>query len=295
MSRRYSGSSGTGRGGSGPSSAAGVRRLVESPSIASAVYPVRGTVGGTVARDPHRRRGIGAAGSIWATAGAPVESRGGILKNVGIDSRIADISERSIRARPDRGRLRRVGLGNFFRPSQAETLGITYDRLRRLEAAGEVERVARGLYRLADAEPTERYSLAAVCALVPNSVVCLLSALEVHEVGSRAPLEVWLAIPHKARPPRVSGVRVRLLRFSGAAWAHGVQETRFEGVPARITSPARTVVDCFRFERLIGREAALEALYDALRLRKVTTADLDRTLRVLPSRLLTAALETREP
>ena len=252
-------------------------------------------VGGTVARDPHRRRGIGTAGSGLATSGAPVESKGGILKNVGIDSRIADISERSMRTRPDRGHLRQIGLGNFFRASQAETLGITYDRLRRLEAAGEVERVARGLYRLADAEPTERYSLAAVCARVPNSVVCLLSALEVHEIGSRAPLEVWLAIPHKARPPRVSGVRVRLLRFSGAAWAHGVQEMRFEGVPARITSPARTVVDCFRFERLIGREAALEALYDALRLRKVTTADLDRTLRVLPSRLLTAALETKQP
>ena len=259
------------------------------------MYPARGTVGGTVARDLHRRRGIGATGSSLATSGAPVESKGGILNNVGIDSRIADIFERSMRTRPDCGHLRRIGLGNFFRASQAETLGITYDRLRRLEAAGEVERVARGLYRLADAEPTEHYSLAAVCARVPNSVVCLLSALEVHEIGSRAPLEVWLAIPHKARPPRISGVRVRLLRFSGAAWAHGVQEMRFEGVPARITSPARTVVDCFRFEHRIGREAALEALYDALRLRKVTTTDLDRTLRVLPSRLLTAALETRQP
>ena len=195
------------------------RYRAESPSIAPAVYPARGTAGGTVAREPHRRRGIGAAGSGLATSGALVESKGVLLKNVGIDSRIADISERSMRTRPDRGHLRRIRLVNFFRASQAETLGITCDRLRRLEAAGEVERVARGLYRLADAEPTEHYSLAAVCARVPNSVVCLPSALEVHEIGSRAPLEVWLAIPHKARPPRVSGVRVRLLRFSGAAWA----------------------------------------------------------------------------
>ena len=191
--------------------------------------------------------------------------------------------------------LRRIGLGNYFRPNQIEARGITYDRLRRLEAAGVVERVARGLYRLADAEPTEHHTLAAVCARVPNSIVCLLSALEVHEIGSRVPREVWLAIPHKARPPRVPGIRVRLLRFSGVAWTHGVHETQFEGVPARITSPARTVVDCFRFERLIGREAALEALYDAIRLRKITTAELDDTLRVLPSRLLDAALETREP
>ena len=85
---------------------------------------------------------------------------------------------------------------------------------------------------------------------------------------------------------------------SGSAawpWTHEVYETQFEGVPARITPPARTVADCFRFERPIGREAALEALYDAIRLRKVTVAELDDTLRVLPSRLLDAALETREP
>ena len=84
---------------------------------------------------------------------------------------------------------------------------------------------------------------------------------------------------------------VRLLRFSGAAWTYGIQEMKFEGVPARITSPDRTVVDCFRFERLVGREAALEALRGALQDRKVTTAALARTLEVLPSRRLKTILE----
>ena len=89
----------------------------------------------------------------------------------------------------------------------------------------------------------------------------------------------------------LTNVGVRLLRFSGAAWTYGVQETKFEEVPARITSPARTVVDCFRFQRLVGREAALEALREALRDGKVTTAALARTLEVLPSRRLRAILE----
>ena len=71
----------------------------------------------------------------------------------------------------------------------------------------------------------------------------------------------------------------------------GVQETKFEDVPARITSPARTIVDCFRFQRLVGREAALEAVQEALRDRKVTIAALTRTLEVLPSRRLSAILE----
>jgi len=191
-----------------------------------------------------------------------------------------------------KNRLGEAGLGVFFRPSQIEGLGITYDQLRRLESAGTVERVARGLYRLADAEPTEHYSLAAACARIPRSIVCLLSALKVHGIGTQLPREVWLAIPHKARPPRPTGVKIRLLRFSGPAWTYGIQDTAFEGVPARITNPARTIIDCFRFERLIGREAATEALSDALRHRQVTSDELLRTLEVLPSRRLKNALET---
>ena len=103
----------------------------------------------------------------------------------------------------DRERLRNAGLGVFFRPHQMDELGITYDQLRRLVSTGAVEHVARGLYRLADEEPTEHETLAAVCARVPNAVVCLLSALSVHEIGTQLPHEVWIAIPHKARPPRL--------------------------------------------------------------------------------------------
>ena len=83
------------------------------------------------------------------------------------------------------------------------------------------------------------------------------------------------------------------MRFSGPAWTFGVKEVDFEGVPARITSPARTIVDCFRFERLVGPEVAMEALQDVLRQRKVTVADLSRAEEVLPSRRLRAVLDAR--
>lgn len=171
--------------------------------------------------------------------------------------------------------------------------GLTRDQLRTLVRRGSVERIGRGLYRLADAEATEHYSLAMACARVPNSIVCLLSALRVHGIGTQAPAAIWLAIPHKARRPRLPELRLRLVRFSGPAWRFGVQATTFEGVPARITTPARTVADCFRFERLVGPEVALEALQDGLRHRKVTIAELARVEEVLPSRRLRAALDAR--
>ncbi len=103
--------------------------------------------------------------------------------------------------------------------------------------------------------------------------------------------EVWLAIPHKARAPRLRGLRLRIVRFSGPAWTFGVREMEFEGVQARITSPARAVADCFRFERLVGPEAAIEALQDGLRQRKLTIAELSRVTELLPSRRLNAALD----
>ena len=188
--------------------------------------------------------------------------------------------------------LHEAGIGNFFRPSQLESLGIPYHRLRQLEADEAVERVGWGLYRLSEAEPTEHYSIASVCARVPSAIVCLLSALQVHEIGTQLPRQVWIGIPHKAKAPTLKGIGVRLVRFSAAALTYGVQETSFDEVPARITSPARTIVDCFRFQRLIGREAALEALRESLQDRKVTTAELMRTLEVLPSRRLSAIMET---
>jgi predicted transcriptional regulator of viral defense system len=184
-----------------------------------------------------------------------------------------------------------IGLGSFFRPSQLENAGLSRDRLRALVRRGEVEHVGRGIYRLARAEPTENYSLALACARVPNSVVCLLSALRVHEIGTQSPAEVWLAIPHKARAPQSLALRLRIVRFTGAAWTYGVKETAFEGVPARITSPARTVVDCLRFERLVGAEVAMEALHDALRQKKTTVAEVSRVERMFPSRRLRAALD----
>ncbi len=217
----------------------------------------------------------------------------GMARIVGMSKRGADKTSHHGEAVGPADRLRAAGITGFFRPMQLGAAGLTRDQLPALLRSGAVERVGRGLYRIADAEPTENYSLAMACARVPHSIVCLLSALRVHGIGTQAPAEVWLAIPHKARAPRLRELRLRIVRFSGPAWTFGVQKTEFEGVPARITSPARTVADCFRFERLVGPEAAMEALRDGLRQRKATVAEVSRVAEVLPSRRLSAALDVR--
>lgn len=183
-------------------------------------------------------------------------------------------------------RLRESWAGAFFRSRDVAAMGLGYRTLRRLLDAGAVERVGRGLYRLASAEPTEHHTVAAVCARVPGAIVCLLSALRVHELGTQLPREVWIALPHKARAPRVPELPIKLIRFSGPGLRYGVEAHRFEGVPGRITNPARTVVDCFRFARLVGRDVAREALRDALRDRKASADEIWRAAEACRARSL---------
>lgn len=145
--------------------------------------------------------------------------------------------------------------------------GINGNRLQRLVQAGQVERVGRGLYRTAQAEETEYHTWAQAALLVPQGVVCLMSALRFHELTTQAPFEVWLAIGNKAWRPTVADVPLRIHYFSGPSLTSGIEEHQLAGVPVKIYSAAKTVADCFKFRNKIGVDVALEALRAYLRQR----------------------------
>jgi predicted transcriptional regulator of viral defense system len=164
----------------------------------------------------------------------------------------------------------------IFRPRDLVAHGITYYQLRKMVAEGGVESIGGGLYRLASAEFTELEGVAMIAAAVPHAIICLLTALSIHEIGTQLPHQVWLAIDRKARKPVRLPISTRIVRFSGAMLTYGVVERKIQGVPVRITNPARTVVDCFRYRNKVGLDVALEALREAVRSRKTTIAELDR-------------------
>jgi predicted transcriptional regulator of viral defense system len=165
------------------------------------------------------------------------------------------------------------------RPRDLDRHGIPRTYLIRLHRRGVLGRPSRGVYVLADAEPTEHHSLAEASKRVPGGVVCLLSALRFHGLTTQAPFEVWLAIDRKARLPRVEYPPLHVVRFSGPALTEGVEGHTVEGVPVRVTTPARTVVDCFAYRNKVGLDVALEALRDCRRQRKATMDELDHAAR----------------
>jgi predicted transcriptional regulator of viral defense system len=132
--------------------------------------------------------------------------------------------------------------------------------LKRLCDGGILEQVDRGLYSLVDAPVTELHSLAEVAKRVPHAVICLLSALQAHGLTTEVPHAVWVLIDRQARVPKLSYPALEVVRASGAAREHGIVTRVVDGVKVQLTSPAKTVADCFRYRRHVGLDVALAAL-----------------------------------
>jgi len=172
----------------------------------------------------------------------------------------------------------------IFKPKDLDQLGLSRNQLTSLLAVGKVERVSWGLYRAKDSKATELETIALVCKKFPQAVVCLFSALRVQGIGTQNPWEVWIALDRKARKPSVPGLPVRIVRFSGSMLQYGIVTKVVQGVPVKMTNPARTVVDCFRYRKKFGLDVALEALRDVVHRRLVTMDELVRVAEVCRAR-----------
>lgn len=183
--------------------------------------------------------------------------------------------------RTDRQRLldlaRRKGI---FRAADVTAAGIHTEWLSRLVGEGALERVARGCYRRVGGNTTEHHTLAVVAAVAPTAVVCLLSALQLHEIGTQAPPEVWIALERGKARPRLGYPPLRVLYVSGAPYRAGITTRVIEGQRVRVYSVAKTVADCFKYRNKIGIDVAVEALKDFTHTRRGGADDLTRFARV---------------
>jgi predicted transcriptional regulator of viral defense system len=162
----------------------------------------------------------------------------------------------------------------LVRPRDLIAKKIPPDYLDRLHRRGLVERISRGVYAWPGADLGENQTLAEAARQVPRGVICLLSALQFHGIGTQQPREVWLAIPPDAWRPKLEYPKLRVVRFSGAAYSSFVEEHDLHGVPIRVYGPAKTVADCFKYRNKIGLNVALEALRECWRGRRSTMDDL---------------------
>lgn len=152
--------------------------------------------------------------------------------------------------------------------------------LAKLMHDGLLTKIGRGLYALPDRPFSENGTLAEVAAKSANGVVCLISALRFHELTTQQSSEIWLAIPHKAHPPKIGYPPLRVVHMSGEAMTVGVEDANVAGAIVRVFCVAKTVADCFKFRHKIGLDVALEALHEAWAARRVTMDELWRYAQV---------------
>jgi predicted transcriptional regulator of viral defense system len=165
--------------------------------------------------------------------------------------------------------------GGVLRTGQALMRGIHPAALYSLVESGELTRLARGLYRLADAPEFSNPDLAVVAAKAPDAVVCLISALSFHGITTQVPRAVYLAVPRG----RYAGLRLRtppvkIYRFDAATFDQGIETHRIDGETVRMYSVARTLVDCFKYRNKLGLDIAIEALRFARQRKRIRNREI---------------------
>jgi predicted transcriptional regulator of viral defense system len=150
-----------------------------------------------------------------------------------------------------------------LRASDLAAAGVPRVVLTRMTASGQLERAARGLYRLPGADSSEHEGLVTVASKVPQAVICLLSALQFHGLTTQLPWQVWIAMPRGSHVPRLDYPPIKMVQFTGEAYTHGIETHVRDGVRLQVYSAAKTVADCFKHRNKIGMDVALEALKDA--------------------------------
>lgn len=161
-----------------------------------------------------------------------------------------------------------------FRARDMVVAGYSREYLRRLVSQEKVRQLGRGLYASVSFDGDHHQALVNAAKRVPRAVVCLVSALQFHGIGTQSPHQVWLALPRGSNCPRAIDLPVRFCLFSGPAYTFGIEEHALTGGTVKVYSPAKTVADCFKYRQKYGLDVAVEALREGWRGKKFSMKDL---------------------
>ena len=173
-----------------------------------------------------------------------------------------------------------LSLQRAFSAREATAYGIPHAILSYNCKRGKIVRVGRGLYASSELQPTSYPDLAQLVAKQVDFVVCLISALHIHEFTTQLPNSLWIAIRQGARIPSITPWPLSCIHLNKAPYEFGIEEHEIDGLKVKVYSAAKTVADCFKFRNKIGLDVALEALREGVRLKLFTITELDAAAEV---------------
>ncbi len=161
-----------------------------------------------------------------------------------------------------------------MRTAEALEAGIYPRTLYYMRDEGYLNQLERGVYQLHDKEPLRNPDVVIVSRKIPDAVICLISALDLHDMTDEIPHKVHIALPRTSRNPKIDYPSVNVYRFSEETLNAGVEIKEFDGIPVKVYNPAKTIADCFKFRNQIGLDVAIEALKRGISESKATYKDI---------------------
>lgn len=170
--------------------------------------------------------------------------------------------------------------GGVMRTSEALGAGVQARTLYWMRDHGLLECLSRGVYHLTSLPMPPRPDVVAVVKRIPSATLCLVTALDLHEVGTQIPFEVHIALPFGTKTPQIDRPRVGVFHMSTTSLEAGVETMDIGGNSVRVFGIAKTVADCFKFRTRVGPDVAVEALQEAIREKRATPAEVMRYAKI---------------
>jgi len=157
--------------------------------------------------------------------------------------------------------------GGYARMKDFKAASVQTREISRLTQQGIIAKIKPGLYRLANLPEKAGIPLyfIDVCTAIPNGIICLLSALQFHKLTSINPSEVFVALPHSAKPPKIGYPPIRVFYFRDRFYSCGIKTIEVENVIIRIYDKEKTICDMFRYRKKLGEDISLKALKNYLK------------------------------
>lgn len=106
----------------------------------------------------------------------------------------------------------------------------------------------------------------------PDGIVCLTTALFIHGLTERCGPDIWMW--GKEPPENTNGLHLFSADPKVFATGHAPYSVQGGEVSARVTTPARSIVDCFSWHQQAGLKVAKAALGKAIRQGMVTADEI---------------------
>jgi|SRR5699024_729243 len=145
---------------------------------------------------------------------------------------------------------------------------------------GLITKLERGVYKLVDVDSLSNPDLAIVAKKIPKAAICLISALDFHQLTTAIPHHVHIALPRTSRNPTLNYPPLQVYRFSGPSLTEGIEIHEVDGIEVQVYNPAKTIADCFKFRNQIGLDIAIEALKDGIRENKASFNEIEKFAKI---------------